>query len=668
MKMKKIIVILCFVFCISALWANYNALIKVNIGYTISGSVQTPIQFHAQTLLLDGSSIVSYRWDFNNDKTVDLITTSPDAQWKYNSSGSYTARVLVETDFGDFSEDVVKVTINATNEAQNTVWEYKPSTGTLKSGKDGDGICNNYYFLFSTKFDFGDANEMFFNDLSGLYGSLKNNCNVPASNIFSYYNVGYVRGSTSDKGFLNGGATFDDFKNGLAALNEKIDADDHVFIWMEQHGNGYSLDEHHNHRYQYGLAAEMSVTNSQNSFYDYLEKDFKLRWNCNVNVENNDSKYDGLIVGLDQWIVVHYEDNKGVNYYRYKYVSHYTDLKLSNGQVVSDNDEFIEKIIDYAVSDANKNGRIDSGEEIDFTQWADPDALIQNYNTVPNNIPRSQKYIIFDKNLDNTLELSFTNVDISSVNTAILEIHASDTDNDGVFEYIDLNADGDLNDWISIEEKYDFIDGEYTKSAIAAEINKLYASNQMFVLFACHSGGIIEAMSKENRRIITSSQAYRTSTSDKSWGYLSHNIAAYLPYMESYDANYDKLVTTVEAFNSASSGNLYEGEYPQYNENGDVRSYSRNELSTSGLPFCLGNSTTLLSTVNNTTLPLTMDLYGRFYPTQYHSGIIDLQNIHVSYNARNCQLDYCKAVTFTGTVNFTNSVNVIFNSACLNCK
>ncbi|MDH5690545.1 MAG: hypothetical protein OEY81_03835, partial [Candidatus Bathyarchaeota archaeon] len=85
-----------------------------------------------------------------------------------------------------------------------------------------------------------------------------------------------------------------------------------------------------------------------------------------------------------------------------------------------------------------------------------------------------------------------------------------DTDNDGRFVGIDLNQDGDQNDWVGIDECMQVQDGLYWDDELASDLNTLNYAKLIFVRQgcveegeACFGGGIIDDISAKNRIIMT---------------------------------------------------------------------------------------------------------------------------------------------------------------------
>lgn len=75
------------------------------------GSIPLLVQFNA-SLSSDDGGIVSYRWDFNGDGTVDSTTIIPTTSFTYQTQGQYLSRLTVVDTLG--ATDVYDVLITAT--------------------------------------------------------------------------------------------------------------------------------------------------------------------------------------------------------------------------------------------------------------------------------------------------------------------------------------------------------------------------------------------------------------------------------------------------------------------------------------------------------------------------------------------------------------------------
>jgi uncharacterized repeat protein (TIGR01451 family) len=92
----------------------------VNAAFTAtpsSGSVPLATSFNgassfAQSTTAPANSISTYRWDFNNDGTFDTAaSTSPTASTSYTTPGTYTARLRVTDNEGDFDDTTRTITV-----------------------------------------------------------------------------------------------------------------------------------------------------------------------------------------------------------------------------------------------------------------------------------------------------------------------------------------------------------------------------------------------------------------------------------------------------------------------------------------------------------------------------------------------------------------------------
>jgi hypothetical protein len=61
-----------------------------------------------------GTSIASYKWDFDGNGTIDTTTTTPIASYSYDTEGSYSGKVTVNADTGSYRQSNFTVVVSET--------------------------------------------------------------------------------------------------------------------------------------------------------------------------------------------------------------------------------------------------------------------------------------------------------------------------------------------------------------------------------------------------------------------------------------------------------------------------------------------------------------------------------------------------------------------------
>ncbi|MDH4241015.1 MAG: hypothetical protein OEW48_15760, partial [Phycisphaerae bacterium] len=380
-------------------------------------------------------------------------------------------------------------------------------------------------------------------------------------------------------GMIDYSATLTNLQTVFNALANRVDEDDEVFIWITDHGRGYSGPTYQYYGYLDGRA---SVDPGDEE--DYPESEFKLRSICTYG-----DYYCNH--GLDVWKVCkRYYSGRGYNFYRNKYVSKLNNVYIENeGGKVSDDDIYIEHLVDYALGDANQDGYINTAEgevfdydgdgnppynhttgEFDEDDWGEIDKLEDNYNNMNTQLPEDGRpFQLFDEGNQGRLciDLGYTGGEP--------EVDGCDEDNAGLFDWMDVNQDGDSDDMVSVDEVICLYAGNLYDDDMAELVNLLSAARITIVAEPCFSGGIVEDLTSPNRVICTA-----TIEESVSWGntFIRGFVAA-LHWQNEYgshvdaDKNGNGYVSMLEAFNYAA-GNDYLSEIPQYDDNGDGLSHT----------------------------------------------------------------------------------------------
>jgi PKD repeat protein len=99
---------------------------------TNAGYLPLDIAFTAEAT--DDGQVVQYRWDFDGDGSIDLVSSNNTANYRYTVAGTYNPRVVVVDNDGLSASDTVQIQVS-TEPEKYKVWLTQP--------KDGDRIWGN---------------------------------------------------------------------------------------------------------------------------------------------------------------------------------------------------------------------------------------------------------------------------------------------------------------------------------------------------------------------------------------------------------------------------------------------------------------------------------------------------------------------------------------------
>lgn len=318
----------------------------------------------------------------------------------------------------------------------------------------------------------------------------------------------------------------------FSSLAEIIDNNDILFVWGFLHGQGYFGNPDHEY---YGFSALKPKFDPEER--DYLESEFKFR-SLYTHPENH---------GMNVW-----KQRTGDK--RYKYVSTFENIYIKDiGEECSNNDIWIEKLVDYKDSNGD---------------WGDIDSYEDNIDA---SYPFTGK--LFDPDKDNCNVCIDLNYDSGTP-----KIDGCDTDNEGLFDWMDINEDGDKNDWVGIDETI------CTSPTMTDDEMRQYMSclpsqvTTIICLGSCHGGGFIQDLSASNRIICT---ACTQETSAYGGRFIEGFTSALHGTHENgnsanADYNTDGKISITEAFNYAVEHDTCYPilEKPQYDDNGDGISHT----------------------------------------------------------------------------------------------
>ena len=526
--------------------------------------------------------VVKYKWDFDGDGVFDYESDTPIAEHVYLRTGTYNVifKAIDESGFSD--EDFIKATVMVKGQKDIAEQDYLYSNvinNNIMLSKPADGVEKYYVVMIN-----GGSESRFWNDVVQMYSTLKEVYNFTDEEIYLLNTDGKNPDHENPDNMIDYPANKDTVKVVFTELSNKIDKDDTLFVWVTDHGHGYYGPNSRSGGYYYGYLGSDATIDPGDS-QDYLESDFKLRSFFGTNGN----------LGMNNWAIIYsYMSNIKELYYREKYVSHYSNIQLENNSFTSDQDIFLEAFVDYLSGDFNKNGFIekDLGEIADFNKnnippynfntkeydegdWGKIDTIRDNLNSINSIVPyarQGRKYCIFDYNLDNKVDIdmnctcSYSQVNQGSCNPSLLDVDGTDLDNLGLFDGIDINDDGDMNDWVSIDQMFQAYGDQIPDDDLKNYLNAINAKNIIVFMEPCFRGGFVDYLSKNNTVVMTA-----TVEDDVSWGNIF--VGYFTEAMKNVslaDKNNDKKVSMVEAFNYASQRDY--AEKPQYDDNGDYLS------------------------------------------------------------------------------------------------
>jgi len=491
----------------------------------------------------------------------------------------------------------------------------------------GDGIRKRRVVLL-----LGSPEERFWIDINLAYHVLKDkynftdeeiilltyNNNVPAS--LTDFDPSWIDDSVWIDGVPNPTILEDTFQS----LSAELDGDDWLFFVFDGHGSGY-----------YGPRTQRQYWNAKvpNSIYDgpintseyddpdYKEDEFQTEFIPSGQV--NCVKYDLVSTGkgLGKFLPCfdYYPSfiKAGDTYYRFKLVSHFDNLPLLDGSTASDSDIYIEKVISYAECDLNRNTIIEANEvnlcdwdgdgralmryssgfyEFDEDDWFDRYTAEENYH--PYSRINGLSYCFVDKNLDNTLDLIGFQSDsdplyldclAGQANPNDLTMAGSDTDNNGFANFLNINLDDDLNDYLSFDETlsfgYSIYDDEFASLFSMIDPN----TTKIFLTESCFSAGFLRDLSYQHVISMSASEEDDTSSGNyfirhffmalnkgcEQFGtpttYPSYdcNSSFYNDIEENLDLDADSLISIAEAFRKSYEKRVTD-DFPMLDDNADL--------------------------------------------------------------------------------------------------
>ena len=555
--------------------------------------------------------IIEYQWDFESDGVSDYISAKTGiTTHRYEAPGRYRAALSVKDADGVSSVDVRWVTVVTGPVEPGATYPTKrrpnapPLTGPTP--KPPDCIRDRYAVIIS-----GSGEARFWPDVELTYRMLVDGYGFSPADVYLLNYTGTNPQGENPDNMIDDDAWTPAVEWVLEEIAGRADRDDEVYIWLVGHGRGYegsnpAVDECIGY-----LCGRASVDEGDEP--DYPESDFVVR-----SLFTGGDCYSSH--GLNVWRAYIKGSKHPTRFYRHKFVSRFDSLYVEGlGHRISDDDVFIERLIDYPLGDTNRDGYIDYtlGEIFDFdgdgvepfdTQagtfdeddWGAVDEVEDDYNKINGRLTVGAYPIrLFDEDHQGKLC-----VDLGYDETT-LEVDGRDEDGQGCFDWMDANQDGDLDDIVSIDEAICLPWGDLYDDELAALVDLLPAAKVLVVANVCFAGGFIEDLSGDGRIICTSSEEEAYSWGSP-WYTFTRGVASGL-YGEDeegirVDADYDRngFVSIVEAFNYAASVDPFR-EIPQYDDNGDAVSHAY--PIPAGGEGLLGGRTFLCDTCSTTVCP-----------------------------------------------------------------
>ena len=538
--------------------------------------VGEPVQFFGSGASPD-DPIVQYAWDFEADGVQDFVSPRTGfTTHQFSRPGDYLCLLTVKDSAGRVARDSRHIIVVAEKVAPNIANQMlRPSNPVFTNPPDG---VNRWYAVMLSS----SSEERFWTDVKLGYDMLTNGYGFSPSDVYLLNSNGTDPAGGNPGGMIDYSAVSANLQKVFNELASKADADDYVFIWITGHGYGYNGPLSDGGQYLGYCSGRISIDPGDEP--DFLESEFKLRslftggdYRCNH--------------GLGVWKVrKKYSSSGKTEFYRNKFVSTLDSVYIEDpNTTVSDSDIYIERLVDYALGDTSRDGYIDTaaGEVYDFDgdgrqpynpstgefdedDWGAVDKLEDNYNNAPCTLPEGgYPWQLFDEGLQGKIciDLGYTDGEP--------QVDGRDEDNAGLFDWMDVNQDGDTNDIISVDESIQLAAGDIYDDDIAILVNQLSVAGITVVALPCFSGGLIEDLASPTRVICTA-----TIEDAVSWGNLFiRNFVAALHGRNEYggtvnaDTNQNDFVSMLEAFNYASKNDYYD-EIPQYDDNGDGVSHT----------------------------------------------------------------------------------------------
>ena len=576
--------------------SSLNLILKADNDIKTFVNTATTIEIYASPI--SSNYIQRFEWDLNSDGLIDTTTIIPKLTYTYSTIGMFRIKITAYDNQGSSNSCSLNISVENGIGLPSKI-PSQSSQSLPQVIRSGDGIVITYAILIS-----GGPDNFFWPQAEAIYGILKNNYQIPLDRIYLLHWNGINPNGINPNGIIYNKATYQNIQNVFNLLSSSMDADDRIFIWVNAHGAGYGSDNIQKLYLRNVLSSKAYIDNTREKYCK--ESDYKL---CYF--------YEGLsfgqqgAFGLNQWRMGF---DKGI-LCRFRIVSHF-DVTLQDGSHVMNNDVFLEKQIDYMLGyDFNHNGipaYSSTNSNFDEGDWGAIDKIDPNiYNILSNGVaPGNEptKYVLFDKDLNNTLDIDFDQTlgYIQSGHYEDLIADATDIDNDGIIVGVDANGNGTKDDWITVETNFQTYDDIYiTDMNFANLVYSLPTNNIITIINSCYGGGFMYELSKKGQITISATEKDMLALANN--GFTDYfNNAFSNPSLS--DSNGDNKVSMVEAF-KYSMQQIRLIQNPLYDDNGDGIGHT--DLTTDNSDGCWGSfntiTTNLLTNTGLTNETITTD-------------------------------------------------------------
>jgi hypothetical protein len=516
--------------------------------------------------------IVEYVWDFEPDGVADFTSAETGlTKHRFTTAGDYSCLLAIRDSRGRIAQDTRRVVV-ITDEADSaSAAEFLRPPKRPMVCKPADCLTHRFAIIIN-----GSNEARHWRDVELIYDMLVKRYGLYTTDVYVINCLGRDPWGNNPEGMVDCPANHKAMRKTFEGIAARADEDDVLYIWITGHGRGYEGTTSRGQNYFGYLSGRASVDPGDE--VDFLESDFKLR------VIHTGGDYPSTH-GMNAWAAYLSYSGYSPRLYRNMYVSRFETLYVeSEGSRLCDEDVFIERLVDYALGDLDRDGYIDpaKGEtsdldgdgreaydpgsgEFDEDEWGEVDILQDDYNQINNRLTVDAYPIrLFDQGHRGRIC-----VDLGS-DDGEPRVDGCDEDNDGLLDWIDANQDGDTYDVISVDEAVCLAMSDMYDDELACYLNEASIGKVVVVAQSCYSGGLVDDLSSSKRIVSTA-----TKEENVSWGgdFVRALVSALAGYDQwgipvDVDINGNGYVSMVEAFNYSASRDLT-GETPQYDDNGD---------------------------------------------------------------------------------------------------
>lgn len=551
----------------------------VSVDYEISAGMGEKVLFTFQAH--EGTNMLArYAWDFESDGLIDWTSSMQSvASHSYHEPGLHYATVYAFDVAGRWRSAEVRVEIDNSNKP----CEYGRRTSHIDWSvmKERKGDRNKaltdpvvtWWLLAAYPDDF------YWAAVVNKYHELRDTFGIPDENII------VVSGCSDDLGCVGNhldDTTIIDYRytsagkdSAFTFLLDTMTANDVLHVIHEGHGAGRTDSTCLEYRRDYLdsllvpwviMGGRIEIDDPADADQVEIESDFISTWNHNTGELSNE-------VGMNTWTGQCFAGHRIAK--RWKWVATFSGEQFFNTAKTSDTDVYIELIMRFHAGDLDRDGVVDSGQPWDYDGDGRPpltarspslytfdeddwDTLYKLQVDWEHNGPADSLYglhIKIDSGFDGNPELCNRR---QFLHWDSLTIRAHDTDNNGWWDGVDWNEDGDLDDSVG-HDTWSGI-GPYDDD-LSDFLDSLEYATVTFSLSDCFGGGQFNDLSRSNVLIATSA-----TSGTYAWG---ESPLACLTEGSSCNPDSDLVITFVEAFNAGTDGRH------RFDDNGDGIGHAR---------------------------------------------------------------------------------------------